>query len=210
MGKSRGSKNVLISGIMFLLLFLEAGCSRPVGIPADEGTTQTAQTPFHDDAGLPAKSIVDSSASTYLASNRSRLPFHDAQSLPAGTLLMVRLKAPLLTDKPDSDQSFEASLDTPVIVGGNTLIPQGAIVSGRIESTRSSRTKPGRGYVELALQSIEVDGVDLPVQTASLFVRQPHSPDPSSTPIHLKKGHRLTFRLTQPLRAAFQSSQILP
>ena len=88
------------------------------------------------------------------------------------------------------------------------LIPRGADVTGRVESARTSQMKPGRGYIQLALQSVRVGGVDVPVQTASLFVRQSPQKDSSAPVIRLEKGHRLTFRLIQPVYAANQTPQI--
>ena len=120
---------------------------------------------------------------------------------------MVRLKDPISADKTGNPNSFEASIDQPVVIEGNTLIPQGAIVTGQVESARLSKVKPGRGYVRLALHSVQVSGVDLPLHTASLFVRQSSPDGPSGPTVRLQKGHRLTFRLTEPAFTASQSSR---
>ena len=141
------------------------------------------------------------------------LPFHNSQNLPAGTLLTVRLKHPISTESPGNDGTFEAIVDEPVVVEGNRLVPRGATVSGRVESTRSSNLKRNLGYVRLALDSIHLSGGILPIQTSSLFVRGnsgdaavpqrgvPPSDIPQNnapTLIHVEKGRRLTFRLTEP------------
>lgn len=204
MGRFGGSKSLLIQA-MFLGLFLQAGCSRQVEVPTEEGAAQA--TPFHDDGGMSGSSISDASAAIDSSSSERELPFHDVQSLPAGTLLMVRLKDPISLEKPGTNNLFEASVDTPVMVEGNTLIPQGSVVTGRIESARTSRMKPGRGYMRLALQSVHIEGIDLPVQTASLFVRPSAQNDLSSSVVHLEKGHRLTFRLTKPVYTALQAAR---
>jgi len=44
---------------------------------------------------------------------------------------------------------------------------------------------------------VQVDGVSVRIQTASLFVRQPTSAVADSVPIGLEKGRRLTFRLKE-------------
>jgi hypothetical protein len=206
MARFGGIKGLLIP-VTLLALFLQAGCSRPFGAPADGGTTQTTQTPFHDEGSTSATSSErDSSGTTEDAGSENNLPFHPAQSLPVGTLLMVRLKAPISTEKRGLGNSFEAALDTPVIIAGNTLIPRGAVVTGRVESAHTSRI-PGRGYLELALQTVHVAGGNLPVQTASLFVRPSPQKDISPPPIRLEKGRRLTFRLTQPIYPPAQTAQ---
>ena len=140
------------------------------------------------------------------------LPFHNSRNLPAGTLLTVRLKHPISTESPGNDGTFEAIVDEPVVVEGNRLVPRGATVSGRVESTRSSNLKRNLGYVRLALDSIHLSGGILPIQTSSLFVRgnsvmrlfrKRRSPSDipqnnAPTLIHVEKGRRLTFRLTEP------------
>ena len=99
------------------------------------------------------------------------LPFHNPQSLPAGTLLTVRLKNPISADDPGANARFDAVVDEPVVIEGNRLVPRGATVAGRVESARASNVRRNRGYVRLMLDSIHVAGVNLPIQTSSLFVR---------------------------------------
>ncbi len=206
MTRSRGLKGVL--GLLTLLgLLWEAGCSRQVGVPSEDGAGQTTQAPFQDVGSASDSSSSGGSSSTPDYSHAS-LPFHDSLGLPAGTLLMVRLKTSISTEEPDPNDSFEATMDEPVVVDGDTLIPRGADVTGHIESARASTMKPGRGYVQLVLQSVRVAGSDIPVQTASLFVRPSSQKGLPAHAIRLEKGHRLTFRLTQPLYAANHTVQI--
>ncbi len=187
-----------------LTLLLGVSCSRPLDVPTEEGTAQASQAPFHDDASPLAESTA---LHTSEVGPENRPPFQNAQNVPAGTLLMVRLKNPISAAKVGGPNLFEASLDQPVVVEGNTLIPRGAAVTGHVESARLSKVKPGRGYVRLALQSVQVSGVDLPLHTASLFVRQNSPEDASGPTVHLEKGHRLAFRLMEPAFTATQSSR---
>jgi hypothetical protein len=144
------------------------------------------------------------------------LPFHES-NLPAGTLITVRLKNPVAAMNPGGNGTFEALIDDPVVIEGNKLIPRGAIVAGRVESARVSSVKRDHGYVRLALDSIKMGDVSLPIQTSSLFVRGNTANTqvargevaPGETPseaspvvIHLEKGRRLTFRLSEPAYVA--------
>ena len=61
--------------------------------------------------------------------------------------------------------------------------------------------------VRLALESVHMGGVDVPVQTASLFARQGPAADISPSTVRLEKGRRLTFRLTEPVLLAPQRTQ---
>lgn len=197
-----------------LLALLWAGaCARPNELRNSSNASPAGQTqvPFHDSddqAGRPA----DSSAAQDNGPSAANLPFHDPQNLPAGTLLTVRLNAPISSDNPAANATFEAVVDQPVVIDGNKLIPRGAGVSGRVESARTSNLKRNRGYVRLVLESIHLSGASLPVQTTSLFVRgsaadaqiglKVPSGAPSATGIRLEKGRLLTFRLTEPVYVA--------
>jgi hypothetical protein len=191
-----------------------AGCSRPELIPGEDriSQTQTREAPFQDQA---TQGTVATAASTQLKSAKyaSTLPQSDAplqglQNLPPGTLVTVRLRKPLYASSLSSESSFEALVVEPVVIRGNTLIPPGASVSGRVESARTSTVKPNRGYVRLALQSVQVGNVRMPLETASLFAREaPLGDDPISV-IHLESGRRLTFRLSTIDNKANQHSEV--
>jgi hypothetical protein len=121
-------------------------------------------------------------------------------------LVTVRLKVPLVAGS-ESRESFEAVLDVPVVVDGNTLIPRDAIVSGRIETAHPSRVRPDRGYVRLTLDSVQVEGLEVPIQTASLFARPLPTVDTDSDTVRLEKGRRMTFRLKDPVFLHLTSSK---
>ncbi len=214
---------------MLLALLGAASCARPGGPPSDEGAAHADQhqvpfeagdaaTPGHPDEFSTAKGTNANSGSN----SGAGLPFHDTQNLPAGTLLTVRLKNPISADNSGSNSTFDAVVDEPVVVAGNRLIPRGVTVSGRVESARASSVGKNRGYVRLALDSIQFTGANLPVQTSSLFVRGLASPGgagndgvapggsaPGESPagIRLEKGRRLTFRLTEPVYLAVSHPQ---
>lgn len=185
------------------------GCSRPLGFHGDDGAARTdqAQVPFRK--AEVTRTAADTPASRNPGqSSGTTLPFADSQSLPIGTLLTVRLKNPVWTDAPDARGTFEALVDEAVTVDGSTLVPRGASVSGRVESARASKIKNNRNYVRLTLDAIDVEGRDFPVQTSSLFARGRSSitatgeRKESLAVIHLEKGRRLTFRLTEPVYVA--------
>jgi hypothetical protein len=127
--------------------------------------------------------------------------------LPVGTLLTVRLKNPISADNPGPSATFEAVLDEPVVIEGNALVARGANVAGRVEAARVSKVKGNRAYLRLTLNSIDVAGKDLPVQTSSLFARgTAPDGDVSARVITLEKGRRLTFRLAEPVFVANQEA----
>jgi hypothetical protein len=197
--------------VPFVLLPL--GCSRPAA-PRPDGSGQASQhrVPFKEGASASDAHPDDVSA----AQNKnlrpgSGLPFGDLQSLPAGTLLTVRLKNPIAASHPDVVGAFDAVVDEAVLVEGNELVPRGASVAGRVESSGASELTRNRGYVRLTLDSINIGGRELPIQTSSLFVRaradQTQVPgsaaaQPVVPVVRLEGGRRLTFRLTESVSVA--------
>lgn len=187
---------------------LLVGCSDSSETPAENGAAvaDQHQVPFHD-GDASANSGMANSAASQENGPQTGLPFRDSQNLPVGTLLTVRLKDPLSADDSGTGSTFEAVVDKPVVVEGNTLVPRGASVAGRVESARASALEHTRGYVRLTLDEIAIAGHDLPIQTSSLFARanadgqqnHPGAHPASVSTIHLEKGRQLTFRLTEPV-----------
>jgi len=178
--------------VVFTLL-LTFGCSRPTPDLPAESATQGNATPFQ---GQTATDVATTSQASSVGEQDTSLPFQNSDVVPAGSLLTVRLKAPLDAVS-GSRTAFEALLDEPVTVEGNPLIPRDAVVSGEMESAQVSKTRPDRGYLRLTLTSVQVDGVSVPIQSASLYVRRQPSDARDPITIRLEKGRRLTFRLKE-------------
>jgi hypothetical protein len=205
--------------VVLLAVLWTAGCARPVGPQSDDAIPHADphSVPFHEEGatGRPGDSVATAETGK---SPEAGLPFHESQNLPAGTLLTVRLKAPVAAENPGVNGTFEAVVDEAVVIEGNKLVPRGATVSGRVESARVSNLKrdhgtPYHGYVRLALDSIHLGDVSLPIQTSSLFVRgnagdtqvapgETPSSQTSGVVIRLERGRRLTFRLAEPAYVA--------
>lgn len=193
MGEFRKPRRRIV--VALFVLALTAGCSRSLRVP-DEESSQAGQAPFRAtgaaNANVPPARQGDHP-------EEGVLPFQDGQSIPAGTLLTVRLKGTLTSAAIGGNDLFAAVVDQPVTIDGNTIVPRGTAVSGKVEAARISALKPERGYLRLALQSVHLGGVDVPVQTASLFARQGPSADPQASTVRLEDGRRLTFRLMEPI-----------
>lgn len=194
--------------LMLLALFGVCACNPTAGVPGDESSapTEQHQAPFHDETSRSVSSgSVKLLSASHPGAGADKLPFQE-ENLPAGTLVTVSLKSAISAAKPLLN-TFEAVVDEPVAIGGNTLIARGAAVSGRIQSVRTSNVEPDRGYICLALASIHVGGIDVPVQTADLYARQSQATGKSSSVLRLAKGRRLTFRLTEPANISSQQTQ---
>jgi hypothetical protein len=164
-----------------------AGCSRPAATSVDPAATQSVQQP------PPFPNPTSQTASGDLPPARPNAHAGESESLPAGTLLTVRLKNPVLTVV---SNSFEAVVDEPVTVHGDELIPRGAVAGGRVEFVRTSDLRPDRGLVRLALESVHLGSVDIPLKTASLFGSRATLKNASNSTVLLEQGRRMTFRIT--------------
>jgi len=190
-----------------LLSVCWAGCSRPSG-SNETGAHASQQVPFRTGTQTVAAPPDSALAVPQQSSNPSTtVPFRDPQSLPAGTMLTVRLKDPISAGVLGG--SFAAVVDEAVVMEGATLVPSGANVMGRVESTSPSSAKHSHGLVRLTLTSIEVGGLEIPLQTSSLFARGASGqlqdrPSSGLSGVRLEQGRRLTFRLTEPFPIAGQ------
>lgn len=207
-----------------LVLSLAAACSRRSDFDAAGRSPSSRQqeVPFHSQAGSgSAEGMGDDSGSPRHPKNEADLPFRlpSSQTLAAGTLLTVRLQAPIATANRGASRTFAAVIDDPVVIDGTTVLPHGAVASGRLECSQVAPRR-GHGYVCLTLESIAVGGETIPLQTSKLFAKgtvealqEPlggHPPAPAA--VRIAKGHRLTFRLTRDvvLGAAAESTSDNP
>lgn len=89
--------------------------------------------------------------------------------LPAGTNIVVRLIDGVDSETADPGQTFAASLDEPVMIGGDTVIPRGADATMKLVDEKDSGKLTGRAELTLVLQSVKVNGrmVDINTQTVS-------------------------------------------
>jgi hypothetical protein len=223
--------------LTLVVLGLASACSRPVGLQGsvDSHEPDPQSVPFRQGSDTSAMSNSGPHAGAQRAGTKDEdendpaaargVPFKaSSRILSAGTLLTVRLESSLSSAKLDMGRTFVAVVDEPVVIGGSAVVSREATVRGRVESAQVSDVRRNAGYVRLTLESIRIEGKDVPLQTSSLFVRgtaddgsgvhpgvgttdaspmgQSHpaqSHPGQSTIIRLKKGRRLTFRLTEAL-----------
>ena len=78
--------------------------------------------------------------------------------VPSGTQIVVRLIDPVNSERDNLGQTYRATVDQPVVVNGQTLIPRGAdAVASLIDDQQSGKIE-GRTILTLDLKSITVDG----------------------------------------------------
>ena len=93
----------------------------------------------------------------------------ESVELPAGTNLVVRMIDGVDSEVNRVGQTFAASMDEPVILNGETVIPRGADVVVKLVDAKESGKLAGRAELTLDLMSVKVDGrmVDINTQSVS-------------------------------------------
>jgi hypothetical protein len=91
-------------------------------------------------------------------------------TIPAGTQISVRTIDTIDSTKNRVGYRFQASLEEPLSVDGNVVVPKGADVYGRLEGSKETGTFTGRSELKLELTGIVVDGQTVPLVTGEYEV----------------------------------------
>ena len=109
-------------------------------------TVLAAQTNSLTETNLPA------------ANNQTNAPVllapQASGSVPAGTALMVRLDTTLATFSNKVGDPFRGSITQPVVVNGQTIIPVGATVEGRVTKVNEPRRISGRPTIGILPEAV--------------------------------------------------------
>jgi hypothetical protein len=85
--------------------------------------------------------------------------------IPAGTTIVVRMIDDVDSERDTVGQTFRASIDEPIIVGENTVIPRGADVVAKLVADKEAGRLSGRTELTLDLVSVVVNGRTVDVLT---------------------------------------------
>jgi hypothetical protein len=82
--------------------------------------------------------------------------------------LRVRLGESLDTRRNRAGDRFTATLDAPIVVDSNVVIPKGANFTGRIDASKASGRLKGRAVMGLRLESFEMNGNKYQIATSDV------------------------------------------
>jgi hypothetical protein len=88
--------------------------------------------------------------------------------LPAGTVLSVRMIDPVDSQVNRVGETFRASIDEPVVVGSDQVIPRGADVVVKLVDDKQSGKLAGQTILTLDLVSVTANGKIVDVNTQSV------------------------------------------
>jgi hypothetical protein len=86
-------------------------------------------------------------------------------TIPSGTTLAVRLVDTIDTETAQQGQTFHATLDSPLAVEGDTVIPSGFDVEGHVVNVQSAGKFAGQSLLVLQLDRISAGGKYYNIQT---------------------------------------------
>jgi hypothetical protein len=142
-------RNLLFVCLLSLTLIF-AGCS----------SEKPATTSDAEKTGESGQAGSDSAA--------SRAPAVKAIVIPAGTVLTTRLQDTVGSKISKTGDRFEVTLSKPVVVAGKTVVPSGAVASGKITEAKAAGRFKGGARLNLVLDTLMVDGQRYRIQTAAI------------------------------------------
>lgn len=98
----------------------------------------------------------------------NRGPATAGLTIPADTQITVRMIDAVDSERARLGQTFRASIDEPVIVGNQEIIPRGADVLTKLVTDQRSGSIQGRTVLTLAMASITINGRPIDVTTSDV------------------------------------------
>ncbi len=92
-------------------------------------------------------------------------------TIPEGTVLSVRLVDPIDSEKNQVGDSFHATLDSPVTIDGEVVIPASVDLMGRVVESKKAGHYAGKPEIALELTSLKVNNNSYTLRT-NQFTRQ--------------------------------------
>ena len=152
-------KSVMTIVPVLLALALAVGCSKAPSASADNNDNGAGNSSSNDGSSS-ASGSSSAMPSRYLAPARL--------VIPAGTPLTVRLQSEVSSASAQSGDTFDAVVDEPVVVKGETMIPRGANVTGRVVAANKGGRLHKPAYLRITLASVHMHGKNMPVDTSSI------------------------------------------
>jgi hypothetical protein len=82
------------------------------------------------------------------------LAAQSSSPVPAGTALMVRLDTTLATFSNKAGDQFRGSITQPIVINGQTVIPVGATIEGRVTKVSEPRRISGRPTIGMLPEAV--------------------------------------------------------
>lgn len=144
--------------LSFCLVFAGVGCtSKP---PADNTTASS------DSQNAPGQNAPGNGGPADAKEREHKERKREPIVVAAGTAINVRLGSALGSKLSQAGQTFSGSVAQDVLAGSAVAIPQGSTVSGTVTDAKPLGKFAGGAVLQVRLDSINLNGSDVPVQTA--------------------------------------------
>lgn len=129
----------------------------PAPVPAPAPPVAAPPTPAPVPvAAAPAPAPVASAPAPAPAPPAPVLPTTRDVTIPSGTLLSVRMVDSVDSKTDQLGQTYKASMDSPLVVDGQTIIPKGSEVSIKLTKVATAGNMKGTSEVQLQLDRVYV------------------------------------------------------
>ena len=155
------------SMVLVALLAAVTGCGKQMSTPVARSANDQPSTQAQTAQAAPFSGKNDS-ADASKTTSKSLVP--QEVVIPSGTAITVRLQNAVSSATSSPGDQFEAVLDQPIVVDGETIAPTGAQVTGRVVAARRSGRLTHPGYLRIALASMDVKGKTILLQSSSVMV----------------------------------------
>ena len=92
-------------------------------------------------------------------------------TVPEETAIHVTLDEGISSNQNRPGDHFEATISEPVVLNDKTVIPEGTPVEGLVVDARPSGHLKGRAHLQLALESMQLNGKTYDLKTSSSYRR---------------------------------------
>lgn len=92
-------------------------------------------------------------------------------TVPEETTIHVTLDQGISSNQNRPGDHFEATISEPVVLNDKTVIPQGTPVEGLVVDARPSGHLMGRAHLQLALESMQLNGKTYDLRTSTSYRR---------------------------------------
>ena len=125
---------------------------------------------FDSDAQGASPSVPSNQPTVPSAIEKDEVAATSSVTIPVGTRISVRTIDSIDSTRNRVGYRFEASLEEPLSVDGNVVVPKGADVYGRLDESKETGTFTGRSELKLKLTGIVVHGQTVPLVTGEYEV----------------------------------------
>jgi hypothetical protein len=88
--------------------------------------------------------------------------------VPVNTNLIIRMIEPVNSEHDTVGQTYRASIDEPVVINGQTVLPKGAAVTAKLVNQTASGRFEGRASLTLDLTQIQINGRMIDIATSEV------------------------------------------